>query len=215
MTRTAGPGVTLGLWQLTRSPARYTQLALLVVMATAVGTFAATYGRTTSVSQEERAMYAVGSDVRLTGLGSLGRAFSADVVQQLEQVEGIDKAATAFRGAYSLGPLANVSPNVNVLGLDPLSTPDLVWFRDDFANEELRNLLLRLVGSPTTQHGIPVPGEATSISLAVNPIEPRPAATIWARTMDANNVFRFHQLGSIDFKAVIGAPCGNQTPLPN
>src|SRR5690606_6309765 len=83
--------------------------------------------------------------------------------------------------------------------LDPLSTPELVWFRDDFANEELRSLLLRLVGSPTTQHGIPVPGEATSISLAVNPIEPRPAATIWARTMDANNVFRFHQFGSIDF----------------
>src|SRR5690606_32963508 len=90
LSRTSGPGTTLGLWQVTRSPGRYSQLALLVVMAAAVGTFAATYGRTTDVSQEERMLYAVGSDVRLTGLGSLGREFSQEVVTQLESVEGID-----------------------------------------------------------------------------------------------------------------------------
>jgi putative ABC transport system permease protein len=143
MARTSGPGVTLGLWQLTRSPARYTQLALLVVMAAAVGTFAATYGRTTDVSQEERALYAVGSDVRLTGLGNLGREFSDEVVSQLESVEGIDAAATAFRGGYTLGPLPNFGPSLNVLGVDPIAAPDLLWFRDDFAAEDLRTLLLR------------------------------------------------------------------------
>ena len=56
LSRTSGPGTMLGLWQLTRSPARYTQLALLVVMAAAVGTFAATYGKTTDVSQQQQAL---------------------------------------------------------------------------------------------------------------------------------------------------------------
>jgi hypothetical protein len=38
-----------------------------------------------------------------------------------------------------------------------------------------------------------------SFSVAVNPIEPRAAATIWLRTRDANGVFRFHQFGTLDF----------------
>jgi hypothetical protein len=199
MARTSGPGVTLGLWQLTRSPGRYTQLALLVVMAAAVGTFAATYGKTTDVSQEERALYAVGSDIRLTGLGDLGREFSDEVVSQLESVEGIESAATAFRSSYTLGPLPNFGAGVNVLGLDPLETPELLWFREDFASVDLRSLLLRIAGSPLPEHGITVPGEPVSLSLAVNPIEPRQSSTIWVRTRDANGVFRFHQLGTLDF----------------
>ena len=86
LAATAGPGVTLGLWQLTRSPARYNQLALLVVMAAAVGTFAATYGQTTDRSQEDRALYAAGSDVRLTGLGHLQLGFSPEAAGKLEAV---------------------------------------------------------------------------------------------------------------------------------
>ena len=115
LARTSGPGVTLGLWQVTRSPARYTQLALLVVMAAAVGTFAATYGETTDRSQEERALYAVGSDVRLLGLGNLGTEFSDEVVTQLESVEGIEDATTAFRGGYTLGPLPSFGARVEVI----------------------------------------------------------------------------------------------------
>ena len=199
MARTSGPGVTLGLWQLTRSPGRYTQLALLVVMAAAVGTFAATYGKTTDVSQEERALYAVGSDVRLTGLGNLGRDFSDEVVAQFESVEGIDDAATAYRSSYTLGPLPNFGASVNVLGIDPIQAPNLLWFRDDFAPEDLRTLLLRIAGSPLPEHGIAVPGDPVSIAVAVNPIEPRNSATLWVRTRDANDVFRFHRFGSLDF----------------
>ena len=199
MARTSGPGVMLGLWQLTRTPGRYTQLALLVVMAAAVGTFAATYGKTTDVSQEERALYAVGADVRLTGLGNLGRAFNDEVVDRLESVEGIEGAATAFRGSYTLGPLPNFGPSANVLGLDPLATPELLWFRDDFAADDLRTTMLRIAGSPLPAHGITVPGDPEAISIAANPVEPRPSATLWARTRDANGVFRFHRFGTLDF----------------
>ena len=81
---TAGAGLTLGFWQLTRSPARYTQLALLVVMAAAVGTFAATYGETTDRSQEQQALYAVGADMRITNLGRLDKTSSAEISKGLE-----------------------------------------------------------------------------------------------------------------------------------
>ena len=200
VSATAGPGVALAFWQLTRSPARYTQLALLVVMAAAVGTFAATYGETTDRSQEERALYAAGTDMRLTGLGNLGRDFSSEVTQALEDVPGVERAATAIRSTNTIGPLPSFGAQVGVLGLDPERAPDVLWFREDFAGEDLRTLLRRILGSPVAQHGIPVPGEPTALSIWVNPIGARPSTTLWARTVDAAGVFRFHEFGKLDFE---------------
>jgi len=199
VSRTAGPGVTLGLWQLTRSPARYTQLALLVVMAAAVGTFAATYGETTDQSQEERALYAVGSDARLTGLGNLGNDFSDEVTQELESVEGIESAITALRGSYNIGPLPNFGARVDVLGVNPARASDLLWFRDDFADQDLRALLARIAGSPLPEHGIKLEGQPTSLAIWANPMDPRLGTTLWARTLDANGVYRFHEFGTLDY----------------
>jgi len=197
---TAGPGVTLGLWQLTRSPARYNQLALLVVMAAAVGTFAATYGETTDRSQEERALYAAGSDVRLTGLGRLQVGFSTGTADKLEAVPGVDHAVTATRQQMSIGPLANFGAPVEVLGVEPAGAADVLWWRNDFASQPLENMLRRLQGSPLQSHGIPLPGEPVSASIWVNPIGARPNTTLWLRIVDANGVFRYTEFGVLDFE---------------
>jgi len=200
LSATAGPGVALAFWQLTRSPARYTQLALLVVMAAAVGTFAATYGETSDRSQEERALYAAGTDVRLTGLGSLSREFSNEATQALEEVPGVERAATATRSTHTIGPLPSFGAQVALLGIDPERAADVLWFREDFASEDLRSLLRRIQGSQVVQHGIPVPGEPTALSIWVNPIGPRESTTLWARTVDARGVFRFHEFGRLGFE---------------
>jgi ABC-type antimicrobial peptide transport system permease subunit len=196
---TAGPGVTLGLWQLTRSPARYNQLALLVVMAAAVGTFAATYGQTTDRSQEDRALYAAGADVRLTGLGRLQLGFSPEAAGKLEAVPGVDHAVTATRQQMSIGPLPNFGAAVDVLGVDPSGTADVLWWRDDFAAQPLPNMLNRLEGSPLQSHGIPLPGEPVTATIWVNPVGARPNTTLWLRTVDANGVYRYTEFGVLDF----------------
>jgi ABC-type antimicrobial peptide transport system permease subunit len=200
LATTSGPGVTLGLWQLTRSPARYMQLALLVIMAAAVGTFAATYGETTDQSQQDRALYAAGSDVRLTGLGRLQRGFGDDTGQRLEEVEGIDHAVTATRQQMSIGPLPTFGAPVRVLGVDPEGAADVLWWRDDFADQPLDQTLRRLQGSPLQTHGIPLPGEPVSASIWVNPIGARPNTTLWLRILDANGIFRYIEFGPLDFE---------------
>jgi ABC-type antimicrobial peptide transport system permease subunit len=197
---TAGPGVTLGLWQLTRSPARYNQLALLVVMAAAVGTFAATYGETTDRSQEDRALYAAGADVRLTGLGRLQVGFSPEAADKLEAVPGVDHAVTATRQQMAIGPLPNFGDAVDVLGVDPQGAPDVLWWRNDFANKPLQEMLRRLEGSPIQSHGIPLPGEPVTATIWVNPIGARPNTTLWLRTEDANGIFRYTEFGVLDFE---------------
>ena len=140
--RTSGPGVTLGLWQLTRSPGRYTQLALLVVMAAAVGTFAATYGKTTDVSQEERALYAVGLDVRLTGLGKLGHNFDAGGTRSSSP----SRASTRRRrptGAATRWDRCRTSAPASTCSASTRRRSRPLWFRDDFADQDLRTLLLQ------------------------------------------------------------------------
>ena len=200
LATTSGPGVTLGLWQLTRSPARYTQLALLVVMAAAVGTFTATYGETTDRSQEERALYAAGSDIRLTGLGDLQRDLGPEATMRLEEVDGVERAVTATRQTMSLGPLPAFGAPVNVLGIDPEGASDVMWWREDFSDRPLDETLVRLQSSPIQTHGLPLPGEPISASIWVNPIGARPDTTLWLRTLDANGTFRYHQFGALDFQ---------------
>jgi hypothetical protein len=197
---TAGPGVTLGLWQLTRSPARYTQLALLVVMAAAVGTFAATYGETTDRSQKERALFAVGTDVRVTGLANLNNDDAAGIRQKLEEIDGVERTAAAYRGSLPLGPLPNLGRQIPLLAVDPATADSLLWFRDDFAGANLRSLLDRITGSPAGGSGLLLAGEPSAISLWVNPESPRPGTTLWVRSVDAKGVFRLHEfVNGLDF----------------
>ncbi|HLF75895.1 MAG TPA: ABC transporter permease [Dehalococcoidia bacterium] len=200
VSTTAGPGLTLGFWQLTRSPARYTQLALLVVMAAAVGTFAATYGETTDRSQEERALYDAGTDARLTGTGRLDRLQGDAIREALTKIPGVEGVATAYRTQLALGPLPSFGEQIPVLGIDPENAPSLLWFRDDFAAEPLDTLLRRVAGSPAGGAGIPLMGEPRGVALWVNPINGRPGSTLWLRTLDANGVFRLHELGELEYE---------------
>ena len=200
VSTTAGPGLTLGLWQLTRSPARYTQLALLVVMAAAVGTFAATYGETTDRSQKERALYEVGTDARFTGLGRLDRLTPAAMRDAAAKIPGVEGAATVFRSQMALGPLPSFGDQIPVLGVDPENSPSLLWFRDDFATQPLDVLLRQVSGSPAGGAGLQLQGEPAGLALWVNPINGRPNSTFWLRTVDANGIFRLHELGGLDFE---------------
>ena len=145
--RQAAVGVQRALEQRTREVTLVQQRLAESQRLAAVGTFAATYGETTDRSQNERALYAVGTDVRLTSLGDLGR-FGTHITEQLEDLEGVEKAGTAYRTAYNTGPLATFGARVEVLGLEPEKAPDLLWFRDDFADQDLQSLMLRLRGSP-------------------------------------------------------------------
>jgi len=196
---TSGPGVTLGLWQLTRSPARYTQLALLVIMAASVGTFAATYGETTDRSQTDRALFEAGVDARTTSLGNLKGDSPREVAQKVGEVPGVQQVATAFRAQLGGGLIGGAGSGIPVLALDPQSAPDLLYFRKDFARDDLTSLLRRIQGSPAGGQGLMLQGEPVAVTLWVNPTAERGTTTLWLRTLDATGTFRLHEFGTLDF----------------
>jgi hypothetical protein len=193
---TSGPGVTLGLWQVTRSPSRYSQLALLVVMAASVGTFAATYGETTDRSQTDRALYEAGVEARTSGLGRLNGRSSGEIEAALSDIPGVEQVATAYRSALGGGALGAAIP---VLALDPGAAPSHLYFREDFAAEGLGDLLVHIQGSTTGGMGLALADDPVAVSVWAAPTQERPTTTLWLRTLDSAGTFRLHELGVLDF----------------
>ena len=195
----AGPGVALSLMQLTRNPARYSQLALLVVMAAAVGTFAATYSATTERSHEERAIFQTGADLRTSSLGDLDNASPRQIRESLAAIPGVEAAGAATRLQLSLGPIRAFGEELEVLGVDPETAEDLLSFRPDFADESLATLMNRIQGSRAAGSGLVLMGEPTAVSVWANPTQERPSSTLWVRTVDAESTYRLHELGALDY----------------
>ena len=91
----------LGARQLARRPLRYTRSALLLMLAAALGTFAATYTTTWTGSQADQAAYQAGGDLRLEvasfpdlPLWAFGEAYGA--------VEGVDRAMPVFLDTFDV-----------------------------------------------------------------------------------------------------------------
>lgn len=66
LARGSGLVPPLGARQVARRPLRYTRAALLLMLATALGTFGGAYAATWTASQADQAAYQAGADVRVT-----------------------------------------------------------------------------------------------------------------------------------------------------
>ena len=197
--RVAGVAVAMGLWQLVRRPGPYTQLALLLMMAVAVGMFAASYTSTTERSYEDRARFAAGVELR---------ASAADVTfipsdptkleAEIGAVEGVDDVAAVMRLSGAIATPNSAGPTVSVLGVSG-EVEDLLWWREDFADRSLGAILDR-VDSGEILRGMPITPGAVELSVWVNPEIDRSSVTLWARVRDASGRHDLFKFGKLDFR---------------
>lgn len=192
----AGVPVVLGLWQVVRNPGQYTRLALLLMMAVAVGTFAASYSSTAERSFRDRAAFESGVDLRATSTYDLG-AKPRDLIATLGQVPGVERVSPVVRSSVSPATPGAGQQEMTLLAVDPDAAADLLWFRNDLADESLPALMARLRGP--APRGKPLPPDATAISLWAYPSEARESVTMWARVRDALGSVAMLELGKLDF----------------
>jgi len=196
--RRASPAVAVGLWQVARSPGNSARLALLLTMAVAVGTFAASYSTTAKKTFDERALFEAGVDWRM-GVGSrsdLGLDSRA-VDKQFSELPGVANASSVIRALGSPGTQGTSGRTFQVLGVDPDKATEMLWFRDDFADRPLRELMAEL-GAPQSLRGKTLPPGTAKLKLKVNSSDQRAVQTLWARISDETNYFQMIQLGSIE-----------------
>ncbi len=177
-------GLMLGIWQMARNPTHYARLSLLLILTAGLGILAASFGGTLQRNFDERVLYSTGSDIRLQSVTAPRRGVTSPFVESYLDVEGVEGAVPAYRGSgFDLTSLFGAG--YNMFAVDSRKVGDVAWFRDDFADEPVKDLL-GLLPHGQSPAGLRLPDNLRSLSVMVRSDQPYDNALLTARIRDAN-----------------------------
>jgi hypothetical protein len=164
LSRGRGLVPSLGSRQLARRPLRYTRAALLLVLAAALGTFAAAHAATWTRSQVDQATFVAGADVRLEpGPQSALPAWALGGA--LRALPGTTAATPLVRATASLGSEVR---DATLLGVDGPALAGIVRLGDDGAADATRAALRSLADGRPATPGIAIPAGTRRLSVVVD-----------------------------------------------
>jgi putative ABC transport system permease protein len=156
--RLPGIAASLALRQMARRPAPYSRLALLLTLTVMLGIFASLFSGTLLGSIEDRAAYQSGSDLRLME-GALNTADvnrqAAPLADHLAFLPGATGGMNLFRDTQAKFSNILQAANVTTLAIDSSTFGHLAYWRSDFANQPLGNLLTTLRQSVQQPDSLP------------------------------------------------------------
>ena len=207
-----GVAIAIGLRQTSRAPATHARLLMLLIMATSVATFAASYGPTVGRSFRERAQYETGVDLR-----ARVRDPKPGMQQPLEQIRslpGVADAVYAYRGNLKIAG----GNDVTVLGIDDSArVAPMIWTRPDFAAEPIDSMLDRIRPPTEGSAGLALPDSAVAIQLQMYLDLPGRLPGIIGRLRDATGEYydaRFDEVTAGEWRQFTAAiPTGAVRPL--
>jgi hypothetical protein len=195
----SGPGwSSITLARLARDPVLPSSLAVMLMLASALGVFGATFQSSLSRSQSEQTMYRVGGDVLISGPG-----VNAGVADRLAAVPGVRAVSPVLRDSVTLIEGHTGAPAL-LMAVEPRAMAQAMWFREDFADATLPELaaLVRTTHEalPEERYGVPLPSgiERIGVWLEVGDLrerELRADINVWARLADAEGRYRNVALG--------------------
>ena len=189
-------GLAMGLWQMARSPTHYARLALLLILMAGLGTFVSSFGATLGRSFEDRALYAIGSDMRIDGGRATALTGSAASAARYERLPGVARASPVLR-TQGRDESETYGSSFELLFVDIDSFGDVGWFRDDFADRPLPELL-RPLRVTESDEGIELPYDARSLSVRLKADSPHPSIRLVARLKNRRNSLRVYDLGALE-----------------
>ena len=168
-----------------RDPTPYGAVFIMLMVAAAVGMFAATFQSTVARSSSDQSLYRSGADVAL--VDPVG--FDRETIDSLAALEGVDAVSSVSR--YQVGMADRVvRSGALLMAVDPETMSQASWFRSDFAEGSLDSLMGELITQePSEMDSTPIPVGSESIGVWVDGSDLRDAhtqITIWARVTDAN-----------------------------
>ena len=216
-TRAGAAWFQFSLVRLARDPIPHGSLAVILMLAAALGVFGATFQSSLSQGQSDQARYKVGGDLVLRG-----PALPVDAPEKLGKITGVTAVTALLRDSVTLLDGNTLGRSVDMLAVDPRSLSKTAFFRDDFFPGGLpaisRLLRSRLFSSSLAGTGILLPEDAVSLGVWVDPSSLfdknlQFGVNMWARVMTADGNYRTFSMGDIvekegpdatDLKAVDG-----------
>ena len=192
--KTKSVAVLIGVRSLVRNPTHYARLILLLMFATGVGMFGATFSATLDRSYEERASYAVGADVRAAGIPV---AVGADQFRaRIDQVPAEARSIlTRIGGTVTNGKRYQ---SVEILGIEPATFEQVAFYREDFADTDLRDML-RVIeeNGATLPRGPVLPPNVRQVGVWIRMSDIRGRITVGVSLRDAVGQTITRQLGEV------------------
>ena len=169
--------LSIGLRYVSRNPLQYSWLVLLLVMTTGVGVLATTVGGTLERSQTDQAQYDAGADVRISLRDDifLSQFPIETLLERYEAIPGVRTASPAYRETRSARP-----DGVEVFAVDSREFPFLAWYREDFSEQPLAEIMRSLNAHPPPEH-IVLPEDSTSIAVWTR--LQRPIEQLWLQVV--------------------------------
>ena len=196
----AGPGwSSITLARVGRNPVLPSTLAVLLMLATALGVFGATFQSSLSRSQSDQTLYRIGGDVRVTGPG-----VRTDLAERLEQVQGVEAATPVLRDSVTLVE-GHTSLPALLIAAEPQALGQSAWFREDFSAlslAELATLIEAVKANPgDAGFGVPLPPDSNRIGvwLETGDLTDRDLQAdinIWARLVSSTSRYRNVSMGA-------------------
>jgi len=187
--RLESPTVALGLSRMTRAPMQYSRLILLLLLATAVGMFAAGYRATLERGYDDRAAFEAGAPSRLENIRQPTGLSNEAMEDRVKSVTGAGQVSLAVRSAGSYQVTQYTSQSIIMLGVDGEEFEQLAFWRDDFAGPSLGALLERTkLPHAERPQGIVIPAGSQAIGLWAQFPLPQNVATLGIRTRDPNGL---------------------------
>jgi hypothetical protein len=163
-SRRSGLVASIGARQLARRPLRYTRSALLLMLAAALGTFAASDAATWAASQEDQAAYAAAADLRMT-VSDYNQLPGWALGPASRSIDGVTAAVPIVRGPIDVGRAIRGG---QLLAFDPATAPALVNYPDEVAAATLPALLGRLADERPPTRSVPIDGTPLRLALFVD-----------------------------------------------
>ncbi len=204
----AGPGwSSVTLARLARDPVLPSSLAVLLMLAAALGVFGATFQSSLSRSQSDQTLYRIGGDAVVSGPG-----VTPGLADSLASVPGVQAATPILRDSVSLIEGHTTVPAL-LIAADLQAMAQSAWFRDDFANATLPELASHIHPSTGSGQaggaygpnsagrvGVPLPSGIERIGVwletgELNDRELQANINVWARLADTDGRYRNVSLG--------------------
>ena len=178
--------VSMAIWRMARNPLQYSWLVLLIVMVTGLGVLATTVGGTLDRSYEERILYEVASDLRVTGVPTHFAQGTEEIKRRYLTMSGVSSVSLALRGEGSVG--ATYSGNsFGVLAVESDEFPYVTWYRDDFSERPLPQVM-SLLRTGANLPNIELPEGTENLYVWTRTMDEYPNMFLWMVVQDHRGV---------------------------
>ena len=193
-------------WQMSRQPTHYSRLSLLLILTAGLGIFASSFGTTLQRSFEERILHVSGSDVRIVGVNRTstsddealmtGDRFAEEIA--FERIPGVD-AASAVLTRAGRDLTRQQGGSFELIALNSSNFNNVAWFRGDFSDEPIEDLLARIRPDESVREGggIELPSDAASIGARIRSDRMQPTLQVVARLTNAIDQQAAYRLGFV------------------